>query len=930
MDRDFTRHIRDTVEANGIYYGNLYTEAEVDALLDMDIEDTVNPNLPTEAAEELIYRTTGIQVELAAQGAASLTLGSVKDGRFDSRNTLTMIKSELRTRVYDPGHPDTWLVPPRTRDDANLAVSSINFPQRKISGTPLDNLRIDTKDNPAEKALSNALSFAQALHGWGADVAEFCGVVDKVFGISYAMALIEKCGYAETADLDEYLATGGRPPPQVNMSPNRVSQFITRDRPMYAKEDVGAASIFAGRSQELARFISVFTNMCHGDGYQDLFKFQINRAQFSMFDPSVFKGVKLRTDVKPRPSDAAASIADKGTIDSYIRARQAARVAFKTKERTLIKTLGLFRARKAVTAVWLGAAQPMHVPGSKDIMQIGLPKYKPADPIHQLAVPTRVNAIAHAICHRTDRDDYVATLDATAIVSCYTSASCENIETFSTRWNGYIAVQGFARSMDAINLSDVTTIAEFEALVKSADDQKLVGRVAVYHRACMHSTVNVREAISMIDASSTGRDMPKKFGSPRKYRIGKYPRVLRLVYDGARGNPYSAIRSASGQLHGRVATKGVVDIDAEQAARMFNKAEAEVARSKSKHTKFSAYLRIATQGVRDTWANFYYARARSRLSLLYAMIPGNYRTMSLCVDDIQATLTRNADDRDYGKMAIAGLAVEIMVDLAGYLAYKFASISLLGFKTAPDADKWIESYKKWLSTSFKAEVGFQDSISIDLHTEKFGSKSAIVKELGELAEKIAPEADNLPSAKIIVELMIKEFYVTYKDKVSLSLGEMLRKDKSVLTRWDDVTYADDRKVPATPEAPTATTAEVVDAIMSVADTAAVLPGRAYSDEIRLVKALFSVAARAVSSDDEVFRNSCLYMNDYTRLQTAHDMGDKVWAVTQMVANAIDTADRGGNDMAKHYLSDNGKMFWALIVKKIGFDPTSGRSIMEGP
>lgn len=922
MDKEFTKYIRDTVERDGYYYGSLLTEEEADAILDFDDEDDANPNLPTEAAEEMLLRSTGLNIDLSTQGAASLALSAISDKTIKSRNVLTVVKSPLRERTYDPNHLDTWLVPPRTIDDANVAVSSINFPQGRPSGTPLDSLRIDPKENPAESALSNALSFAQILHHWGSDVTELATFIDRTFGIDYALKLITQVSYAEVAELDEFLALGGRPSPQINISPNIVSEYVTRDKPAYTREDVEASSIFLGRHQELARYIAVMTNMCHGKGYKDVFSFEVNPAQFSTFDPASFNGHTVSINVHPTPSMVASSITNKSTYKQFIAARQPARVAIKAGERTLLKDLGKFNAMKLAKAKWgVPGGVGMQVP--KDVlMTLGVPKTKKVATLTKQSAPSRVSAIATVICHRTDRDEHLDAIDAITMVNMLTSIIDVDTVHLAARWMDLISVKSFQVAMNAISVTDVCSIAEFDEKVQAADDQRGMAQLLIFHRHAMHQRLAVRDGVLIIKKIFAKEQLPSRMGPASSYMILGYPRLAKIIRDSIKGVPFTAAKSAAGKLYHRTASVSLVDLPAEKVAHMLAQADEEINASKVYVVPAKIYGRVFVAGMRETWSNFYMSRASSRIQIARAFIPGVYGSMSKCLANMKVILSSVPDEKDYGRAVVTGVVLEALIDYSMYLAYRYYSISLNGLKVTKDFSQCMGNYRTWLTKNFWEDSGFQKSISVDPHPDKLKSDSALSSEIDRICNLIC-NGENQTKAPANV---LRQLYGMHVLKVSLTVGEVLRRDKAAITDWVDTSIPVEEK----PSLPTVSDAELISAMKEDALTSLPHPSLAYSADVRLTASRLSMASYTVSDDHPDFREAALFMSDLERLNAIKEKSLKAWEVILNVADTMDTADVAGNNMVYEVLPPVTIKFFEVIATHSGYKSTKKAVMMEGP
>jgi hypothetical protein len=164
--------IRSSIDSGQDYIGPIWSEAEIDSFLDDDVSNSTNPNLPTEMVEAAMYRLTGLDIDLAVQGAAMLNVSrdtgrSVSD---QSHNTIAIEESEAVEREYDPSDPDFSLRPIVTPEDPNVAVGSLDMPVGKPNATKLDLIRMNARENPVEVALMDQLITCQCLYFLGAEI----------------------------------------------------------------------------------------------------------------------------------------------------------------------------------------------------------------------------------------------------------------------------------------------------------------------------------------------------------------------------------------------------------------------------------------------------------------------------------------------------------------------------------------------------------------------------------------------------------------------------------------------------------------------------------------------------------------------------------------------------------------------------------------
>ena len=293
-----------TLSGGADYYGPLVTEDEVDFLLNHDADTYTNYNWTTKLAEEVICRHTGVRIDLATQGPVEKVVSQAGASMYQEHNTYTVMNSQTYVKGIDAKTEYAHLWPTVTPQDTNTAVTSFDFPHKRIRGVPLDALRITVNDNPIEAAMVNQLVVTQALSTWGADVADLCKYIDCSWNINYSAKLVSNVAFArvgdtakfvaDVADLCKYIdcswninysaklvsnvafarvgniakfvASGGRPTPSINLSSNLTSRYHIVGRPTVdpTDEEYGYTSCFTARSEEVSRFNLISDNILTG------------------------------------------------------------------------------------------------------------------------------------------------------------------------------------------------------------------------------------------------------------------------------------------------------------------------------------------------------------------------------------------------------------------------------------------------------------------------------------------------------------------------------------------------------------------------------------------------------------------------------------------------------------------------------------------
>ena len=255
-----------TLSGGADYYGPLVTEDEVDFLLNHDADTYTNYNWTTKLAEEVICRHTGVRIDLATQGPVEKVVSQAGASMYQEHNTYTVMNSQTYVKGIDAKTEYAHLWPTVTPQDTNTAVTSLDFPHKRIRGVPLDALRITVNDNPIEAAMVNQLVVTQALSTWGADVADLCKYIDCSWNINYSAKLVSNVAFARVGNIAKFVAFGGRPTPSINLSSNLTSRYHIVGRPTVdpTDEEYGYTSCFTARSEEVSRFNLISDNILTG------------------------------------------------------------------------------------------------------------------------------------------------------------------------------------------------------------------------------------------------------------------------------------------------------------------------------------------------------------------------------------------------------------------------------------------------------------------------------------------------------------------------------------------------------------------------------------------------------------------------------------------------------------------------------------------
>lgn len=932
MDIDFSKSIRDTLSRGETYIGPLFTQEEAEAL--MDIDDDVNPNMPTRAAEELIYRSTGVNVELAPQGAADQCIGATTANRLSTQNTITIEQAQLRKRAYDPDHPDTKLVPSITPDDANEAVTSITFPQLKPTGTPLDKMRLDSKENPAERCLSNALTVAQILSHWEVDVDNLCKCIDAIYGISYSKKLIKDASFANISDLSEFIASGGRPAPTSYISPNITSRYMVATRPTYSVGHMFSSSIFFGRAIELAKFIAVTTNLVHGRNFRDTFYFEMNPAQFSTFDPNMISPAGLPSNFVPKRSLMSSSIPHVESIEVYIKHRQPARVAFHEASRSLATILRKEETYRPVDVKSLFASWNNRK--NADIMSTNPTDSSKREMFTEEAAPKRVSAVACGIAHKEMGVSNLASLEALCYFHAVLALRTLTAAELATEWPNWKTMRGLSDAVSAINSIAAKDIADYSILTKMGQGSAESARLMVTHRHTRHihmAVVNAVEAARECKtAGRSDRRMPrwKGYGQGNSFRLYSY--VMDYLSTIQSTQPFRAYSKAKGQLYGMEVECSMLTASAKRMAAMLKSAQAQINadRNISDNDKSKIRIRHMFSRLRETWANFYSRRAMAKMSLLDIASVNLAKT----VKDVFTMAKNNQASEELVYDLLQGFAIEAIWEHAASLAYKFAEISVVGLELSGDLKTDLEVYKAWL-TEEDADgtyAALSKKVVIDMHKEKLARKSALSDKVAECTAFLIGPCRIGDQVNSYVKRVMGFMYLKLGNKVKDSVIECLRLDREIITNipgYEKIAAMRPIKV-AEPPAPDAVESDLqafsLDLSVLGADDDDV-PMVEYSKDVKTVSfQLSECQGKFTCLDTYADVNSAIkYLTDRDTLCLVAETEN--WGRLKHISKAMEGMCSGGACILNILMPAQDLKFIISVAKSVGYQEKNSVTLM---
>lgn len=737
MDKSFTEYIRTTVENDGKYVGPLFLESEVDALFDWPEES--NPSLPTDAAEELIIRTSGITVDLAPQNAAVLAIGKSGATATSSYNAIAVRDTEGVKRTYSKTHKDTKHITPITSDDANEAVRSISFPQSRPSGTPLDGLRLDMRDNPAESCLSNALTTVQFLKLTGADVSDLCNVIDKIFGINYSKKLIETSAFAAAEDIETFIASGGRPAPATYVSPNIMTRYVAYHTPRYDAASLNTSSVFMGRCVELAKFVSAFTNFVHGRKYKTDFCFEVNPSGFSKFNPGALEDYACNIDESGRLNRLSSTIPAKRSYDTFVKSRQPARVALIAEKKSIIDTMDAIKMSMP-TLEW------------KDTFLFGTPNELMTGKVQAKVVPNTVTSesdpkrvsarflhYAHKDHSKTDPHKILHMTAAVAGFNTFAAIGCDTSSSIASYWKDSYATAEFKAAMDHIDTVACWSIKELHAPMQNATNPARTAQVWLAIRHVLHTRTAVRSAHTAISGSKSPRDFPSKMNHRSDLFLGKTLRLYKAIEVYlqiiSKTDPYKSRTALNASAHksrygvSLLTTSTGMLASIEESWLRWDKAKAAIKSQgkdigglrakKAARTEANFKMKHVFANCRSKWVDYYCRKFR--------FIKKQIVTLSDITGCGINSLVKYygpgySSDSDLKNLA-SGLVMELFIEMGKALAFRFYHVTTPGLPMGSTIADSVDKYRAWITAAGSGDVS--KLISIDSKHEQSKRNSAL-------------------------------------------------------------------------------------------------------------------------------------------------------------------------------------------------------------
>lgn len=800
IDSQYSKDLREQVDREGIVHASLLTPEEVDWLLEGDMN--AGDGLEQVLVEEMFHRVTGLRVDLSVQGPAAFAVLQAGTAEDQEHNTFTYQVEQANQRLFKSKDLDSGTVPTRTAEDVNRACISLPYPAQRPKGTALDGMRITPHDNPVESAMVNQVTILQVLDHWGVDVEDLCKFVDTIWGIDYTRELVEKVGFARAADLEEYLAAGGRPAPTTYFSPNVSGLLRKVGGPSYDPDMVGYSHWFPGRLKELVKFHLMSSNFLRGSGAITALSMHPNAKQMSTFRPDSLATYKLTLAGSATPTSLRNTVTGKESYNSFIGCRQAAKQALVRKEVAIAEEM------KAVMDVVAGSgADRLYGPDvfanlKDDGSPLAVNDVKHGkSTIHTLmSAPSKSISILFSIFHGTDDEKTLGNVSTLCNETLAISCLYAHIESLAQLWCNLERLPGFGPALKSYNILDACKVTDIDILIHgnpNAGQRELASKYMVM-RLITSTGPSVRAAIEDAARMATQKSISIARLAGRTYRLGRHFRLAKLVTDLLgyvnKTRPFSYLASAVRNHHQGFRARSVLVADARGLQNVLDlqkdwdsfTSDKKVGGDKVAHNR----VRPLFARVRHDWEIFYskkYNHIMGSLFLLTKISGGGLNTLD--PPDWDKT-------DDYETLLTYGLAIEAICTIASAAAFRFAKVQ------APFIDprceekgepidmlkRTVEDYTAAVRGSKPGEL----KVVVDLKMGQFGRESYLVKYL---KEKVKPflRAAGLPVDEDNIAKclgVITPAYGASKWKVELAINECIAADREYLRAADALVEAD--------------------------------------------------------------------------------------------------------------------------------------------
>jgi len=617
VDHEFTTKIRDIADGGGTYVGSLYTEEEVDALLNLTPHDA--GNLSQALTEAVIARTTGIYVELAVQGPALSNITRAGVAKNQEHNTLIALEQLDCLRRLSPDAPDRDTFPCITPEDVNVATRSIDFPPVRPRGIALELMRVDDRNEASDTAFSKQLAVVQVLSTWSMGVGHLVTHIERAWGVNYVQQLVQQVSYAKIADLEQYMACGGKSCPRIGLSPNLSSLYTVIDKIHSSPMDVGYTGWFPGRSTMLAKFMLLSTNMFRGRGSHPTLSFHFNPEQFARFDPSRLHGLTFGEALPPHTSRRSVAAALPATADEYIETRSVYAVVSARDRNALAEALDV--QSRATSAVLKVDFKKVTEAFNKDLMAA----HHRAVPPEQVPVldniGARVQTILFSRYSNANNAEHLIELHGVAACMFGAISSKMSNSSVAAAWPILSHQCATGSLLRAIPIANARRIPEIAALVEATAASAPLRAVALYmwSRQCNSIAPKVMSARAVYTLyMSTGR-LPTSVEGARRLNHGAFKRPFRVIskYLGKAVQPFTHMMRHSQRGSIMLKTMSLLQSNAREFAAQMKLDSKWLEFTSTKQTSAKAAdrqrMRSVFSALREAWVKFYKQVADSYL-----------------------------------------------------------------------------------------------------------------------------------------------------------------------------------------------------------------------------------------------------------------------------------------------------------------------------
>jgi hypothetical protein len=788
IDRDYTDNMRDVIDTGFDYTGPIFTEAEIDHLLYG--EDGVNENFTTKLAEEGIYRSHGLRVDLAMQGSAVNNVVRIDESQMKDQpnNVYTVALAESNKRKFQIDDQNYSIRHKVTQEDANVAVKSIDFPGRKVHATPLDLMTFDSGSNPIENKMIDQLTVCQALEVMGADTSDLIAHVNTSFRITYAAELVRNACLAPIGDIGKYIATGGRPTACLAISPNMVSRFSIVSRPNVTPEDAGVPSIFFQRCSQNVKLIILVTNMSRGFGACKYISFAANPGQFGRVTSTTMAGLKFETDIVGKTNSISASLNLPSTAAEFLRHRQAAKTSISVAKRQVQRNVEHFMKIADVRSASV-YSDPVNANRS-EIMSYQVPDPRQAIPTTSSA--SNVSSMLFSAFHTEDGHKWFMPASEMCFVMLIAHHVCVQVNEVGTLYSNVSNVAGIKAMLGQINIAKVAASdAGCAEIFANAPDKSKICSLYLF---CRHVTLSkenyerAKETVRRVIAKdrtqgeqrSTSARRGKrvqKSGSRDKIMLGPYYRYARMVnkvLSKMHQGPCSHMDRLGAIMSHGFTIRSIFDDNMAQALIIIRKENTE---PDARNNRGFMTLKILTSRIRVQWSNYYNAYAQELVKIATCM-----PVMTTGGEKSSAEFLKSAEFNSKASSPVfASIAVEALAATGKALAYKFFYV---GYRASEaEGSNAHESTKISYSTFLTEHSGLragdivEKHMSVDSKMDQLQrTESAINTALNKSVKHFVGSCNGLGFKDEDVRAAIIDSYKGCEYTLKHSLTDMIKQD----------------------------------------------------------------------------------------------------------------------------------------------------------